>query len=287
MDLNRPRRRQRVRRAVVVLPSAFTLGNLFFGFWSIVSASRGNFLWAGWFLVLAGVMDMVDGRVARLSKTDSRFGAELDSLVDVISFGVAPGLLIYHLRFAEAGGFTWMLSFAYAVAVAVRLARFNLAVGGEARTPWFTGLPSPAAGMLIGVYYPFTQTAWYPVTIGRFNQEIFVVILMLLLSVLMVSNVRYPKLPGIGLRTVRGRLGLGVNLGILAGGLLVPEYFFFTFGSTYVAYGLFRAMALGLAERGERHPDMTTDETAAQAPEAPAAPPPSTTRRYLAPEAQP
>ena len=71
MDLNRPRRRPRVRRAVVVLPSAFTLGNLFFGFWSMVSATRGNFLWAGWFLVLAGAMDVIDGRLARLSRTDS------------------------------------------------------------------------------------------------------------------------------------------------------------------------------------------------------------------------
>jgi len=280
MDLNRPPRRQRVRRAVVVLPSAFTLGNLFFGFWSIVSASRGNFLWAGWFLVLAGVMDMIDGRVARLSKTDSRFGAELDSLVDVISFGVAPGLLIYHLQFTVSGGFTWMLSFAYAVAVAVRLARFNLAPSGEARSPWFTGLPSPAAGMLLGVYYPFTQTSWFPVTIGRFNQEVFVVLLMLLLSVLMVSNIRYPKLPGIGLRTGRGRLGLAVNLVILTGGLLVPEYFFFTFGSTYVAYGLFRAMALGLAERGDREPEARGSDTIPTEPGATAAPPPSTTRRF-------
>ena len=78
-----------MRQVVVIMPSAFTLGNLFFGFWAIVSAFNGNFRWAGWFIVFAGILDMLDGRVARLSNTGSRFGAELDSLVDVISFGVA------------------------------------------------------------------------------------------------------------------------------------------------------------------------------------------------------
>ena len=103
-------RRPTMRQVVVVMPSAFTLGNLFFGFWAIVSAFNGNFRWAGWFIVFSGILDMLDGRVARLSNTGSRFGAELDSLVDVISFGVAPALLIYFLDFASAGRFAWILS---------------------------------------------------------------------------------------------------------------------------------------------------------------------------------
>ncbi len=102
-----------MRQVVVVMPSAFTLGNLFFGFWAIVSAFNGNFRWAGWFIVFSGILDMLDGRVARLSNTGSRFGAELDSLVDVISFGVAPALLVYFLDFASAGRFAWVLSYIY------------------------------------------------------------------------------------------------------------------------------------------------------------------------------
>jgi CDP-diacylglycerol--serine O-phosphatidyltransferase len=253
MDLNRPRRRPRVRRAVVVLPSAFTLGNLFFGFWSMVSASKGNFMWAGWFLVLAGVMDMLDGRIARLSKTDSRFGAELDSLVDVISFGVAPAVLMYHLEFAAAGGFAWLVCYAYVVAVAIRLARFNLIAETKEHSAWFNGLPSPSAGMILGVYYPFSQTSWYAATLGGFNGQVILVLLILLLSVLMMSNVRYPKLPGIGFRSMRGRMGLALNLSILTGGILVPEYFFFPFGMAYVTYGLARATILGFLERGDNH----------------------------------
>ena len=88
------RRRPSMRQVVVVMPSAFTLGNLFFGFWAIVSAFNGNFRWAGWFIVFSGILDMLDGRVARLSNTGSRFGAELDSLIDIVSFGVAAALLI-------------------------------------------------------------------------------------------------------------------------------------------------------------------------------------------------
>ena len=92
-----------MRQVVVVMPSAFTLGNLFFGFWAIVSAFNGNFRWAGWFIVFAGILDMLDGRVARLSNTGTRFGAELDSLVDVISFGVAPGAAHLLPRLRERG----------------------------------------------------------------------------------------------------------------------------------------------------------------------------------------
>ena len=88
-----------MRQVVIVIPSAFTLGNMFFGMWAIVSAYRGNFLWAAWFVVFAGVLDMLDGRVARLSGTGTKFGAELDSLVDCISFGVAPAMIMFFLEF--------------------------------------------------------------------------------------------------------------------------------------------------------------------------------------------
>ncbi|MBP9898173.1 MAG: CDP-alcohol phosphatidyltransferase family protein, partial [Gemmatimonadales bacterium] len=109
-----------MRRVVVVMPNAFTLGNLFFGFWSIVSAHNGNFLWAGWFIVFAGVLDMLDGRIARASNSGSRFGAELDSLVDVISFGVAPALLMYFLEFSTAGRLAWVICFFYVACAALR-----------------------------------------------------------------------------------------------------------------------------------------------------------------------
>jgi CDP-diacylglycerol--serine O-phosphatidyltransferase len=241
-----------MRQVVVVMPSAFTLGNLFFGFWAIVMAFNGNFRWAGWFIVFAGILDMLDGRVARLSGTGTRFGAELDSLVDVISFGVAPALLTYFLDFSNAGRFAWILCYIYVVAVALRLARFNVLSAGKPPSAWFTGLPSPAAGMTLAVYYAFSQTNWYRASLAYLDlQHQGLVVLMLLLAVLMVSNVKYPKFPPIGLRSKRGIFGLSVHLIILVGGLTAPEYFLFPLGLFYVTFGIVRATVLGLMERPE------------------------------------
>jgi CDP-diacylglycerol--serine O-phosphatidyltransferase len=238
-----------MRHVVIVMPSAFTLGNLFFGFWSIVSAFNGNFRWAGWFIVFAAILDMLDGRVARLSNTGSRFGAELDSLIDVISFGVAPALLIYFLDFASAGRFAWILCYIYVTAVALRLARFNVVSAGKPSTGWFTGMPSPAAGCTLAVYYPFSQTEWYRASLAYLDlQHQGLVVLLLLLALLMVSNVKYPKFPAIGLRTVKGLLGLAVYVAILLGGILAPEYFLFPLGLFYMVFGLARATILGLME---------------------------------------
>ena len=272
-------KRPSIRQVVVVMPSAFTLGNLFFGFWAIVSAFNGNFRWAGWFIVFAGILDMLDGRVARLSGTGTRFGAELDSLVDVISFGVAPALLMYFLDFSNAGRFAWILCYIYVVAVALRLARFNVLSAGKPPSAWFTGLPSPAAGMTLAVYYPFSQTNWYQSSLAYYLdlQHEGLVVLMLLLAVLMVSNVKYPKFPPIGIRSRKGIFGLTVHLIILIGGLVAPEYFLFPLGLFYVAFGIVRATVLGLMERPEPVP--VIDERLAEDNDATLPPPLSHERR--------
>jgi CDP-diacylglycerol--serine O-phosphatidyltransferase len=261
------------------MPSAFTLGNLFFGFWAIVSAFNGNFRWAGWFIVFAGILDMLDGRVARLSGTGTRFGAELDSLVDVISFGVAPALLMYFLDFSNAGRFAWILCYIYVVAVALRLARFNVLSAGKPPSAWFTGLPSPSAGMTLAVYYPFSQTNWYQESIAYYLdlQHEGLVVLMLLLAVLMVSNVKYPKFPPIGIRSRKGIFGLTVHVIILIGGLFAPEYFLFPLGLFYVAFGIVRATVLGLMERPEPVP--VIDERLAEVNDGTLSPPLSHERR--------
>ncbi|HET9464120.1 MAG TPA: CDP-diacylglycerol--serine O-phosphatidyltransferase [Gemmatimonadales bacterium] len=267
-----------MRQVVVVMPSAFTLGNLFFGFWAIVMAFNGNFRWAGWFIVFAGILDMLDGRVARLSGTGTRFGAELDSLVDVISFGVAPALLTYFLDFSNAGRFAWILCYIYVVAVALRLARFNVLSAGKPPSAWFTGLPSPAAGMTLAVYYAFSQTNWYRASLAYLDlQHQGLVVLMLLLAVLMVSNVKYPKFPPIGLRSKKGIFGLIVHLVILIGGLTAPEYFLFPLGLFYVTFGIVRATVLGLMERPEVVP--VVDERLAEENDTALPPPFSHERR--------
>ena len=245
-------RRRTMRQVVVVMPSAFSLGNLFFGFGAIFSSFNGRPCCAGWFIVFAGILDMLDGRVARLSGTGTRFGAELDSLVDVISFGVAPALLIYFLDFSSAGRFAWILCYIYVTAVALRLARFNVLSAGKPSTGWFTGLPSPSAGMTLAVYYPFSETEWYRASLAYLDlQHQGLVVLMLLLAVLMVSNVKYPKFSPIRIRSAKGLFGLAVHLTILLGGIFAPEYFLFPLGLVYVTFGIARATVLGLMERPE------------------------------------
>jgi CDP-diacylglycerol--serine O-phosphatidyltransferase len=158
------------------------------------------------------------------------------------------------------------------VAVALRLARFNVLSAGKPSTGWFTGMPSPSAGMTLAVYYPFSQTNWYRASLSYMDlQHEGLVVLMLLLAVLMVSNVKYPKFPPIGIRSARGIFGLVVHLVILLGGILVPEYFLFPLGLFYMTFGLARATVLGLMERPE--PVAVMDERVADAHD-PTLPPP-------------
>jgi len=252
-------RRPGIRRAIVVLPSAFTLGNLFFGIWAMVRAAQGNFRWAGWFIVFAGVADTLDGRMARLSRTGTRFGAELDSLVDVISFGVAPAMLMYFLEFAEAGKFAWVICFIYVAAVAIRLARYNITAAGSDKPGWFTGLPSPAAGMTLATYYAFSQTLWYQRSLAYLDlQREGLTFLMLALSGVMVSAIKYPRTPSIGFRSARGLLGLVITLGILAGAILAPSTFLFPLGICYLLFGIVRSVLLALSERPDDVADSQT-----------------------------
>lgn len=233
-----------------MVPSLFTLANLFFGIWSIVLASQGEFYRASWWIVIAGVLDTLDGLLARVSRTGTRFGAELDSLVDMVSFGLAPAVLVYHLQFAAQGQFAWVFSYAFAVCVALRLARFNIRVDGSPKST-FTGLPSPAAGMTLATYYPFTQTDLYQTQLAALPWNQVIMFLTIILSLAMVSNIQYARIPRIGVRSIRGVLGLLVNLTILGFGIWRRDVFFFPLGLAYVSYGIARAALIGFLERGD------------------------------------
>jgi CDP-diacylglycerol---serine O-phosphatidyltransferase len=250
----RPFRGPGIRRVVIVVPSLFTLFNLFFGIWSMVLASRGEFYRAGWYIFFAGVLDALDGRVARLSKTGTRFGAELDSLVDVVSFGVAPAFLIYQLEFAVGGQAEWIFCYFYVMAAAIRLARFNITQAGRAKQ-YFIGLPSPAAGMTLATFFPFTTTDLYQQVFRFLPRHHLMQFLMILLTILMVSNVRYATLPRAGFRSVKGLLGLATVLFILIFGLLEHDAFFFPLGIAYMAYGILRATLLGFFAEAAEDPD--------------------------------
>jgi CDP-diacylglycerol--serine O-phosphatidyltransferase len=244
---------------VIILPSAFTLGNLFFGMWAIVAASQGDFMNAGWFIIVAGVLDMLDGRIARFTRTGSDFGAELDSLVDAISFGVAPAVVMHQLLFSE-GDWSWTVAFVYTTAAVVRLARFNIEQAGHAKSH-FNGLPSPSAGMLLASYYPFSQTYFFETWLADLAWPRIMGVTMVLLGVLMVSHVPYPVVPKIGLATWRKRFNLVFLFGCTLAAIVVPRYYFFTALVLYTTWGLVKSVLLGLLERlPERDPLLDDDD---------------------------
>lgn len=256
----RPPRRERLQKGVIILPSAFTLGNLFFGIYAIVAATRGDFEWAGWFIIFAGILDMLDGRVARFTRTGSRFGAELDSLVDAISFGVAPGIIMYEIFLHDASSWSWVLAYVYIVAAVVRLARFNIDQGGEAKRH-FIGLPSPSAGMTLASWYPFSRTPFFQQWLADWDWAQIMAMAMVLLGVLMVSHVPYGKVPRIGLRTRRGQLTTAWILTLLVLAVTVPRYYFFTALVLYIVWGLLKSVLLGLLDRlPDRDPLLDDDD---------------------------
>jgi CDP-diacylglycerol---serine O-phosphatidyltransferase len=136
------------RRGIYVLPNAITLGALFAGFWSIVMAMNGRFDVACIGIFVAAVLDSLDGRVARMTHTQSAFGEQMDSLCDMVSFGAAPALIMYEWALKGLGQFGWIAAFVYCAGAALRLARFNTNIGVVDKR-FFQGMPSPAAAALV------------------------------------------------------------------------------------------------------------------------------------------
>lgn len=180
-------------RGVYLLPNLFTTANLFAGFFAIVMAINGNFSVAAATVFVAMVLDSLDGRVARLTNTQSAFGAEYDSLSDMVAFGLAPALLAYQWALSELGNVGLTVAFIYAACAALRLARFNTQIG-KVDKKWFIGLASPAAA---GVVAGCVWAVWALDEPGISGADLpFIVIMLFALVVaaaglLMVSNVKY------------------------------------------------------------------------------------------------
>ncbi len=249
----------RPRRAVVILPNGATLASLFFGVFAIVAASRSEFDTAARCVVAAGICDALDGRIARATGTGSRFGSELDSLVDAISFGLAPALIMY-FAVLNRNGWDWIFAFLFVACAVIRLARFNVEQAGRAKK-YFHGLPSPAAGMTLATYFWFSQTSLYNTTIiGDLNWPAGLRGLMLVLAFLMISNVSYPAVPTVGFRRPSEILGTLVVFITLIGVLLLRTEFYFPALVLYVVYGLAKTVIFGLLDRRPRGDSPVIDD---------------------------
>jgi CDP-diacylglycerol--serine O-phosphatidyltransferase len=176
----------KMRRGIYILPNIFTTGNLFCGFWAIVSVFQEKFEYAAYAILLAAVFDILDGRVARLSGATSKFGMQYDSLADLVSFGIAPAMLAFSWALRPYGKFGWLAAFTFVACGAIRLARFNvLASSGE--TKYFKGLPIPPAAFMIALtillYYRLIETGGV--------KDIVILVMIYVLAFLMVSNIPY------------------------------------------------------------------------------------------------
>ena len=181
----------RSKRGIYLLPSVLTTFGMFAGFYSIISSINGDFTIAAISILIAMFWDTLDGRVARLTNTQSTFGAEYDSLADLVSFGLAPALLVYQWTLYELGRFGWLAAFVYLACAALRLARFNTQVG-IADKKYFQGLPSPAAAGVIA------SMIWLKIwTFASFDSDVISLGyylgagITILCGLLMVSNIRY------------------------------------------------------------------------------------------------
>jgi CDP-diacylglycerol--serine O-phosphatidyltransferase len=234
------------------MPNGFTMANLCVGMLAIISAFAGEYARAGSFVVVGGVLDALDGRIARATHSGTRFGEELDSLVDIVSFGVAPAMIMYAVLLRDEK-LSWLWPFIFIAAAAIRLAKFNVEQAGQKKTHFY-GLPSPAAGMTLATYYSFSQTALYTESwVASLPWQQSMRVLMVVLAVLMMSNVQYPAVPTVGLRSLRGIIGTTVVAGTLVGVTFFTWQFFFPALLVYVTYGLLKTAVVGLLDMRLAH----------------------------------
>ncbi len=247
----RPRRRirdrARIRTSLSIVPSLFTVGNIFCGYYSIVATLRGNWDYAAVLIGIGYILDGLDGRVARLTKTASDFGLQLDSIADVITFGVAPGILAFHWGFGASEGIDGsvakhvhqlgsLATFAFVVCGALRLARFNL----QAKLPpettskrYFVGLPIPAAAGMIASIVHFFKTPTLMV-----GSALLWSFLILLLAFLMISTVRYYSFKEFDVKKARPSLALFGTAMLISLIYLYSEVMLLAMATVYISSGL-------------------------------------------------
>lgn len=222
---------RRLAMHIYVLPNLVTTGNIFCGFFAIIQTFKGDFTKAAYAIVVAAVFDLLDGRLARLTRSTSKFGAEYDSLCDLVSFGVAPGVLLFTWALQPFERIGWIACFLYATCGALRLARFNVQAGVVEKA-YFQGLPIPmAAGIVASSVLAFQDLQLEP--IGNYG----LLAMTFLLAFVMVSNFRYRSFKDLDLkeRLPFKYLVLGVLLiGVVA---LRPEVHLFLLFLSYATLG--------------------------------------------------
>jgi len=242
MPGNRGHDRRGIRRGVALLPSLFTLANLFCGWACVVHAMKGEIVTAAPFIGFAVVLDMLDGRIARMTETTSDFGVQLDSLADLISFGMAPAVLAFQWGLIPLGRMGWAVGFVYLTAAALRLARFNIQVVTDKR--YFVGLPSPAAAGLVAA-----TVFYFPNGLQTYPLALLGALMMVAPALLMVSTIRFQSFKTLDLRMRRGYRGLFLIAAFIALLVTYPHEVLIAMAYAYFASGFIGTFL----SRGKRH----------------------------------
>jgi len=244
-------------KSIYVLPNIFTTLNIYCGFFAIIAAVDGKYVTAAVAIIIAGLFDMLDGKIARVTNTTSKFGVEYDSLADLVSFGIAPGLLMYLWALQPLGRIGWLAAFLYMVCGALRLARFNTQVG-SINGDFFNGLPIPGgAGMVAATVLFFNK-----INLDGSEYAIVLLILLYVLSFLMVSTVKYYSSKN---SVLLNKMKLDVNdLSNLAVIILVlvfiaaqPSIALFLLGVVYTVSG---PLGMVFRHKQEKAEGLSTDE---------------------------
>jgi CDP-diacylglycerol---serine O-phosphatidyltransferase len=224
---------EKLRKGVYLIPSLFTAGNIMCGFFSIVSTFNGQYIQAALFIIFANILDGVDGYAARLTKTTSQFGIEFDSLADVVSFGVAPAVLVYFWALVPWGNWGWLAACTYVVCGALRLSRFNVQSGLPAKNH-FVGLPIPAAAeMIVATIFLY----YYLGGEGAPNKQVTLLLVIYGLAGLMVSAFPYFSLKNTDLKKRFPIWMLVFAVILIKVIIMAPQVVFFTVFLLYTLSG--------------------------------------------------
>lgn len=224
---------KKTKKGIYLLPNTLTLCGMFCGFFAILSAINGNFVYAAWAIILANIFDGLDGWIARLTNTSTRFGIELDSLSDLVAFGVAPSILIYKWSLIPFGRVGWAVAFLFVACGALRLARFNVQTGTSASKA-FKGMPIPAAATVIASIVIF----YYEFNTEIPDKNIIFPIITTILSLLMVSTLRFHGIKEINFSERKPFWFLVVFVLILFVLLIHPSTAIFVFAMIYLFGGI-------------------------------------------------
>lgn len=222
-----------MNKGIYILPNLVTVCSTFCGFYAIVASFKEDYTYAAWAIMIASIFDGLDGKIARLTHATSKFGTQLDSLSDVISFGVAPGVLIYTWALQPFGRIGWVGAFLFVVCGALRLARYNVqAETSEAK--YFTGLPIPAAAFTIAAFVIFYESLWKDQEVRTY----LIVVLTYLLAFLMVSTIRYHSIKELESSKRSPFLALVGAVLVLIVIFMHPQIMLFVVCITYVSWGI-------------------------------------------------